>query len=182
LEKYDSRNDTLKHKEFVATLMRNLAEELIRRGAEHDSTKFESPEKEYFDEYTPKLANCTYGSDEYKRFLMELKPALDHHYANNSHHPEYFPEGIKGMDLIDLVEMIADWYASSMWHNDGNIIKSIELNKGRFKYDDILADIFRNTVNRYFMKNSELDSWGYENEPYIQIALDFLPCGSHLFN
>jgi hypothetical protein len=158
LEKYDSRSDTMKHKEFVATLMRGLAGELIRRGAEHDSTKLESPEKEYFDEYTPKLANCTYGSDEYKRFLAELKPALGHHYANNSHHPEHYPEGIRGMDLIDLAEMAADWYSSSMRHNDGDIIKSIELNKKRFKYDDMLASILRNTVNRYFRENSELDS------------------------
>jgi hypothetical protein len=85
-----------------------------------------------------------------------LKPALDHHYANSSHHPEHYEEGMAGMDLIDLLEMIADWYASSMRHNDGNIIKSIELNKTRFQYNDMLETIFKNTVNRFFKKKSEL--------------------------
>lgn len=153
MKAYDSREDTLKHKDFVLTLMRGLAEELIRRGEKHDNTKLESPEKEYFDTYTPKLANCIYLSDEYKRFLTELKPALDHHYANSPHHPEFYTDGIAGMDLIDLIEMICDWYASTMRHNNGDILKSIELNKSRFKYDDMLANIFRNTANRYFGKN-----------------------------
>ena len=31
----------------------------------------------------------TYGSDEYKACLTEMKPALDHHYAANRHHPEH---------------------------------------------------------------------------------------------
>jgi hypothetical protein len=158
LEKYDSRQDTLRHKDFVSTLTRSLANELVRRGEEHDNTKLEPPEKDFFDEYTPKLANASYLSDEYKLFLAKLKPALDHHYANSSHHPEYYPDGIAGMDLIDLVEMLCDWYASTMRHNDGDILRSIELNKSRFKYDDMLASIFRNTVNRYFREISELDS------------------------
>lgn len=158
MENYDSRNDTLKHKNFVLILLRGLAEELVHRGAVHDNTKLEFPEKEYYDEYTPKLANSTYLSDEYRRFLSELKPALDHHYAHNSHHPEFYPDGIKGMDLIDLMEMIADWYASSTRHRNGDIIKSIELNKERFKYDDTLAGILRNTVSRYFGKKPELNS------------------------
>jgi hypothetical protein len=155
MEKYDSRKDTLEHKRTVLFLMQGLADEIIRRGYEHDNTKLEPPEKDLFDKYTPKLADCTYLSDEYKQFLVELKPALDHHYARNSHHPEYYEEGIRGMDLVDLLEMVIDWYASSMRHNNGDIIKSIELNKNRFQYDDILASIFKNTVNRY-LKNSEL--------------------------
>jgi len=39
---------------------------------------------------TPKLAGSTYGSEEYKAFLGQMKPALDHHYAVNDHHPEHF--------------------------------------------------------------------------------------------
>ena len=61
-----------------------------------DNSKLESPEKELFDEYTPKLKDCTYGSDEYKEFLKGLKVALDHHYANNSHHPEHYENGVNG--------------------------------------------------------------------------------------
>ena len=75
-----------------------------------------------------------------------MKPALDHHYANSRHHPEHFANGINDMNLIDIMEMLADWKASSMRHNDGNLLKSIELNQQRFGYDDQLKQILLNTA------------------------------------
>lgn len=51
------------------------------------------------------------------------------------------------MDLIDLIEMICDWKASSMRHENGDIKKSIEINQKRFNYDDTLKQILLNTVS-----------------------------------
>jgi len=146
--KYDSKQDTLLHIKRVAQLLTEAAAELIRRANIHDNSKLESPEKELFDEYTPKLAGSTYGSEEYKEFLKELKVALDHHYANNSHHPEHYSNGINGFDLFDLIEMFFDWKAAGERHNNGNIYKSIEINKDRFGMSDQLALIFTNTAKR----------------------------------
>lgn len=148
MEKYDSQKDTLLHIKRVAQLLTEASAELIRRANVHDNSKLNSPEKEFFDEYTPKLAVSTYGSDEYKVFLKELKVGLDHHYANNSHHPEHYPNGINGFDLFDLIEMFFDWKAATERHNDGNIFKSIQINKERFKYSEQLAEIFTNTAER----------------------------------
>jgi hypothetical protein len=53
------------------------------------------------------------------------------------------------MSLIDLIEMICDWKAATLRHNDGDINKSIELNKDRFGYSDDLAQIFKNTVDKF---------------------------------
>lgn len=145
-KKYDSTNDTLLHIKRVAQLLTESASELIKRANVHDNSKLLSPEKELFDEYTHKLKGSTYGSDEYKSFLKELKVGLDHHYANNSHHPEHYPNGINGMDLFDLIEMFFDWKAAGERHADGNIFKSIDINKGRFEMSDQLVDIFRNTA------------------------------------
>lgn len=143
----DSRIDTMKHKFRVAHLITEVAVcELLRRANKHDNSKLESPEVEIFDEMTPKLAGCTYGSEEYKGFLGKMKPALDHHYAHNSHHPEHYKEGIDGMNLFDLMEMFFDWKAASERHNDGNINKSIEVNGGRFKMSQQLIRIFENTA------------------------------------
>ena len=50
------------------------------------------------------------------------------------------------MSLIDLVEMLADWKAASLRHADGDIIKSLEINKKRFGISDQLAEMFENTV------------------------------------
>ncbi len=144
---YDSKTDTLLHIKRVAQLLTEAASELIRRANVHDNSKLESPEKEFFDEYTPKLAGSTYGSDEYKEFLKKLKVGLDHHYKNNSHHPEHYENGINGFDLFDLIEMFFDWKAAGERHNNGNIYKSIEVNKDRFVLSDQVVSILKNTAN-----------------------------------
>lgn len=143
---YDSRADTEKHIHTVRDLLRAVILDLDRRGTVHDKSKLEDPEKAIFDEYTPKLADTTYGSDEYKQFLAEMKPALDHHYSQNAHHPEFWPNGIAGMSLLDVVEMLCDWKAATMRHNDGSLADSLRINKQRFGISDQLAGILENTA------------------------------------
>ena len=79
-----------------------------------------------------------------------MKVALDNHYETNRHHPEHYKHGVDGMDLIDLVEMLCDWKAATERHADGNIDKSILINKDRFGISDQLVKILQNTVKRYF--------------------------------
>ena len=144
----DSTKETKKHIKTVIKYCKNFAKQLITRVMNHDKSKLGDIEKPLFDEYTSKLKNSTYGSEEYKNFLEELKPALNHHYENNSHHPEYYSNGIQGMDLFDLVEMFFDWKAASERHDNGNLLKSIDINKKRFNMSDDLVAIFKNTENR----------------------------------
>jgi hypothetical protein len=142
----DSRIATYEHIQTVQRLMGGLIADLMKRQERHDHSKLVSPEVEAFDEYTPKLAGSIYGSDEYRGFLAGMKPALDHHYAANSHHPEHYPGGIRGMSLLDLVEMLADWKAATLRHADGDIRKSIEINQKRFGYSEELKQILLNTL------------------------------------
>jgi hypothetical protein len=192
---YDSTTDTLNHIGQVGCFLVRFVAALTRRAVMHDRSKLASPEKETFDEFTPKLRDSTYGSDEYRSFTAAMKPALDHHYAANSHHPEHYcwhcpvcglqinddaaktapqgpndsgkrycprccrigmlyeselmekPErGIRGMSLLDVVEMLCDWRAATMMHADGDIRKSIEINQKRFGYSDDLKAILLNTL------------------------------------
>lgn len=147
-EIYDSSLDTFNHIRDVQELLSLVFNELVVRGINHDDSKLHDPEKSLFDEYSPKLKNCTYGSDEYKQYLIELKVALDHHYQKNSHHPEHYENGIGGMDLLDIIEMLCDWKAATKRHVDGDILKSIEINADRFGIDDQLKQILLNTVMR----------------------------------
>lgn len=147
---YDSSLDTLLHINRVRHYLYILMYELITRSENHDRSKLEFPEKECFDIITPRLKNTTYGSDEYKSTMKEFKTELDHHQKNNSHHPEFYDNGIKGFDIVDLLEMVCDWKAASERHSDGDIMKSIEINKNRFNYSDDLVSILQNTVNRFF--------------------------------
>ena len=56
------------------------------------------------------------------------------------------------MNLIDLIEMLCDWKAATLRHEDGDIIKSIEINSKRFDYGGLLKQIFLNTINDLGMK------------------------------
>lgn len=138
--------ETQKHIESVRKYIRFMIDKIELRGVKHDSSKLESPEVELFAELTPKLTALTYGSEEYDKSLEKLKPALDHHYASNRHHPEHFINGVTDMTLIDIIEMFCDWKASSLRQNDGNLLKSIEVNADRFNIDNQLKQIFMNTA------------------------------------
>lgn len=144
--KYDSKHDTDLHILEVQSRLAICIGNMQARALKHDRSKLESPEKEIFDEMTPLLKGSTYGSDEYKAMLERMKPALDHHYASNSHHPEHYPNGIRGMSLLGLIEMICDWKAATMRHADGDILRSVEINQKRFGYSDELKEIFLNTI------------------------------------
>ena len=147
-EENDSLVDTIKHKIRVIQLVQEFVKELEERAVKHDNSKLEENEKPYFDTIRLKLKGLTYGTPEYKQSLDELKPALDHHYANNSHHPEHYENGINYMDLFDVIEMFFDWKAASERHSDGNIYQSIRHNHGRFQMSNQLAWIFENTAKR----------------------------------
>ncbi len=157
LNSYDSTSDTLKHIKRVQELLNIAAIELINRGNIHDNSKLNEPEKSEFDRLTPKLKTLTYNSQEYKDSLKELGIALKHHYENNSHHPEHYVHGINDMNLFDILEMFIDWKAASERHNNGNIWKSFDENRERFKMSDQLYWIFRNTA-KYLKFDGELEN------------------------
>jgi hypothetical protein len=141
--------DTLEHKQMVVHYMNLVVKQLLDRAEHHDDSKLESDELPLFDEVTPKLKAMKYDSPEYKESLAVLKPALEHHYGVNRHHPEHFKRGIRDMNLIDLVEMMCDWKASTSRQRDGNILKSIDINRDRFQYSKDLQEIFENTVQLF---------------------------------
>lgn len=149
LEEQATNNQTREHIENVRNLLNMMVRELLRRGEIHDQSKLGDLERSTFVEFTPKLKDSTYGSDEYKGFLKAMGPALDNHYANNRHHPEHFPNGIEDMNLIDVLEMVLDWKAASSRHSDGNIWKSIEINYGRFGFSEELKLILQNTIRDF---------------------------------
>jgi len=150
--------ETLRHIKNVGIFLNKVSTELMKRAAVHDQSKLEEPELSMFVEFTPKLAGSTYGSEEYKQFLEVMRPTLKHHYANNRHHPEHFQEEadatfrgspVNCMTLIDVIEMLCDWTAATLRHNDGNISKSIEINKERFGLSVQLVEILKNTVKEW---------------------------------
>lgn len=133
--------------ETVRNYLNVCIRELLTRGEQHDQSKLEAPEVEAYDAITDGLRGLTYGSDAYRAVLKANKPAIDHHYQTYRHHPEHFPAGYLAMTLIDLLEMLCDWRAASLRHNDGSLYDSLEINQTRFGYSDELKQILRNTAD-----------------------------------
>jgi hypothetical protein len=147
MAEYDSRPDTYEHISRVRLLMFKAVFELLERAHVHDASKLVEPELGMFDRYTPKLKETEYGSAEYQGYLESMQLGLKHHYLMNRHHPEFFgEEGIHGMNLLDLVEMLCDWMAATERTKDGDIRRSIEMNRERFGYGDEIAGLLLNTL------------------------------------
>ena len=142
----ECRVETQKHIDKVREYIDFFITKLLYRAEHHDASKLEEPECSVFAEHTANLNKIEYGSEEYKQELKALEPALNHHYAVNKHHPQHFKNGINDMTLIDLIEMLADWKASSERQRSGNILKSIEINAKRFGISNQLTQILLNTV------------------------------------
>lgn len=137
---------TQAHINEVRYLLNLVIVELMKRGEEHDQSKFSDAEAPVFDRFSERLRDLEYGSDEYRDCLKAMKPALDHHYRGNRHHPEHFADGIDGMNLFDLIEMIVDWYAAGKRHGGGDLSESIAKNTDRFGIGSQLVSILNNTA------------------------------------
>jgi proteasome lid subunit RPN8/RPN11 len=146
---YDSTADTLRHSLRVGELMGEPIKELIDRSVRHDLSKTRDPELAVYDRFVPRLREATYGSAEHAELVAAMGEGLDHHYANNRHHPEHFPDGISGMTLVDLLEMLADWMAATERGGDGDRDRALQLNGERFGVSAQLMDVLVNTARRY---------------------------------
>jgi len=146
----DFINATASHINDVNGVLLHFAAALAERGHRHDASKLDEPELSIMAQSLPKMRATTYGSDEYKAELKAIEPALQHHYANNHHHPEHFsrdaPHPLREMTLIDLLEMLADWVAATKRHDGGDIDKSLIHNRERFGIEDPLYRVLENTI------------------------------------
>lgn len=142
----NSKIKTFEHIRDVQINLISFAQELLNRALRHDMSKLVEPECSAFESVTEKLNKLEYGSEEYKQSLAELGAALQHHYSQNRHHPEHYKNGMSDFDLLDLVEMFCDWAAATVRHETGCLEKSIEINQERFKYPDMVKNIFINSV------------------------------------
>ncbi len=156
-KKYDSTQDTLEHMRHVREHLAEFISLLEDRAVSHDNSKLVEPEKSLFDEWSPKLSEMEYGSDEYMDALKHLGPALDHHYRVNSHHPEHFTDGITDMNLFDILEMLADWKAAGERVKEGSMDHSLNINRKRFKIPWAIMLIIDNTARDMgWMDNSRM--------------------------
>lgn len=112
-------------------LIKILPEQSIFERMEyHDVSKFSEEE---FIPYVvlswSKHKNIELGGLEQHR----INQAINHHYAKNKHHPEFF-SNISYMEDLNLLEMFADWAAMSIEFNN-SLLDFMQKNIGtRWKF------------------------------------------------
>jgi hypothetical protein len=133
---------------FIYYLCENsqIAKQLIWRGITHDLSKYGWTETKHFMRALKHRGRTNYGTLEYNEYLKILKPALDHHYQKNSHHPQHYDGTTDLMSHVDQIEMLCDWLASVKRNDNGNIFNSIEINQKRFNYTDERKNMYLTIV------------------------------------
>ena len=142
-------DDTVIHVNEVRSTLENLARILNYRGRYHDLSKFRDKEWSIFSKVLDNKKSAEYGTPEYEEIKRELAPALEHHYKENRHHPEHFANGVTDMDLIDLLEMLADWKSATNRHQKDSMLKNIDFNCKRYHIEGQLKSILENTIKNY---------------------------------
>ena len=105
--------DTLQHMTEVQENLAEIRAKLECRGFAHDRSKLLAVEFDGFCKTRPKFKLANYGSPEYRECVEEIRPSVEHHYKANRHHVAYHKCGFADMNLIDILEMLADWKAAS---------------------------------------------------------------------
>ena len=140
--------DTWLHIHEVRKPLHKMQMELADRALHHDQSKIShEAEMPTFAEYTSRLKSIEYGSEEYRQCMEEMGPAIRHHQEINRHHPGAHADGIDGMNLVDLLEMICDWKAATLRTKNGCIRRSLEIQRERFGLSDQLTRILANTID-----------------------------------
>jgi len=143
-------NHRMKVEEYIYCISTNL----LMRGMCHDSSKYKEPEYSAFLKAT-NMRDCEYDSEEYRKRLASLANARSYHYLVNSHHPQHYRNGVNGMDLMDVIEMLCDWKASVCRNRNEGFAMCLKLNIKRFKIDEQLGEILTNTAERLWPEDFE---------------------------
>ena len=146
--------ETHRHIDDVQIYMQRCIDKLHQNSKIHDLTKFGE------EELTPlmnlyahheKNGVSKFGTEEYKKDMKtHLSSMIKHHHQENTHHPEHFEAGVKGMNLMQVLEMVCDW-ASASKRSGGGIVNLNDTQK-RFCFSDDMKEIMRNTLKTLNVK------------------------------
>lgn len=148
--KDDFKKETQDHRMQVAAMLERVATELRNRQKNHDKSKLAEPELSGYTAMIPQISKYPRGSEEQKRVFARFKHIIDHHYRNNRHHAQFFKNGIKDMNLVDVFEMICDW-CSAAYQREGarDMVKVVAGNKDWMGFSDEFEAVLENTVRDF---------------------------------
>ena len=169
-----TKSYTQEHIQSVRRLLNKFADILKYKGRVHDQSKLEEPEV-YGWAAMDLEEKYDYGSPEYYDKLRRFSEVFKHHYTVNSHHPEHFanPEG--EMTLIDMIEMLCDWFAykENVPLNEGKQLISDQCK--RFNFSKTIKNLLINTYVEYIRPNSDFGLYEQQQKLIADMQLEQKP-------
>jgi hypothetical protein len=143
---FEVLTDTIIHISEVQENLQVMIHDLCNRGIIHDRSKFQDPEFSTFVNTRPEFKKANYGTPEYEAVVKKAQIAVDHHYKNNRHHTNFHPNGITDMNLLDLLEMLADWRAAARRSPDLTFAESLPRAFKKYQVSKPVQQLFLNTI------------------------------------
>lgn len=140
----------IQHINQVSHLLNELSRKLAARADVHDSSKFNPDEFTGFCQLDANRQHQKeeYGSKGYEDGIKNID-AVKLHQSRNSHHPEYWPNGLSDMSLVDIIEMLVDWeIARQTRDTEQDINKTWQSRQQRFNLSDAEIGFLRMTWER----------------------------------
>ncbi len=136
------------HQQKVGAVMLKVINELIHRALTHDASKFTTQQLRdnlvtLPDKWKIQEAGHGYHSPEQGEHRKRFAQEIHRHRSAHPHHPEHFGNDVNKMNLIDLMEMLCDWYVASP-----DIDQSIHENSRDYKIDPHISQILKNTARK----------------------------------
>lgn len=142
------------HKFVVLQYLVPIIQELIKRAETHDNSKFSEEEFRGLLSVLDEVRAHPFGTPEYDEMRKKHEKLFYTHYKKNRHHPEFHPNGIEDMDLVDLLELVVDWKAASLRNENPSVENSIKIGAEKYNIPPILMKVLMNTARNYKMLES----------------------------
>jgi len=133
------------HQRRVGTLLNKIASNLNNRAIYHDASKWQDAELVPLLFIADQYNRVEYNSPAYHSLRKLIAPAIEHHEKGNRHHLGHFNNDISKMNLLDIIEMLADWKAASE-KNGGDVYNALERTAEQYKWPKELISILQNTL------------------------------------
>ena len=161
----DTVDSIIKHKKSVKRRLLYIADKIRERAEAHDNSKLNYPELGWLVAMD-KEGRAPYGSEEYFEKQKRWECFFKHHYSENTHHPDHYDEGTKGMSVVDIVEMMCDVISYLDEIPQEKVFEVISEQAERFGFSSELKAILTNTLLLYFAKIADVKP-DYNPKNYI---------------
>lgn len=138
--------DTLMHVAEVQERLEDMIHDLRKRGLCHDRTKFQELEFDTFCRTRPRFKGVKFGTPDYDAVVEEAREAVEHHHHHNRHHTTYYDGGIEDMNLLDVLEMLADWRAAARRSKGQSFEESLPKAFERYNVPEVLREMIGRTI------------------------------------